>query len=272
MPSDQSTRSRGSLAGLRRLKKKGWTRPISPTSYARGVSACLENARSLLDDALILSESGRHSRAVALAVLTLEEGDKIRQLLLLCMGEGDAKGQWEAFRNHRPRLSSSLSLLTHGRFSLLQRAWASEKRKLGHDGSLAELPHLADLLKQRCLYADLLSDGTWSVPSRVVPKVASKAIIGTAALLLGITTTLVLGTDMVLAGQLEPMPGQALPDLGEMSQRGKAWHRWRMGRVGQQWGARELARHLRWVEASGSRMTRIVGSEPTRRRPGVSSR
>ena len=253
------TRGRTSLAYLRRLKVKGWARRITPTSYARGVSVCLANARSLLDDAMILLEAGRTSRAVALAILALEEGDKTRQLLLLCMGDGDAKAQWEAFRNHRPKLSASLSLLTHGTYSLIPRAWANAKRQPGHGGSLAELPLLADVLKQRCFYSDLLSDGKWSDPSRVVPKVAGKAIVGLAALFLGLTTTLALGSEMVVAGQLDPMPGQTLPDLGKMSRRGKQWHRWRMGKAGQQWGARELARHVDWVEASGSRMTRIVG-------------
>jgi len=142
MPAARASKGARSLAYLRRLKLKEWTRPISPTSYARGVSVCLENARSLLDDALILMETERNPRAVALAILALEEGDKVRQLLLLCMGEGDMKKQWEAFRGHGPKLSSTLSILTHGKYSLTQRTWAALKPKQGHVASFTDLPHL----------------------------------------------------------------------------------------------------------------------------------
>jgi len=110
------------------------------------------------------------------------------------------------------------------------------------------------------MYADLLRDGTWSVPSRTVPRVLSGVIIGIAGLFLGITTTLVLGSEMVLAGQLEPMPGQGPPDLSDLSRRGRSWYEWRMGRAGQRWGARELSRHLQWVEGAEARMTRIARS------------
>lgn len=250
-----------SIAYMRRLRVREWTKPISPASYARGVSVCLANARDLMDDAVVLLMDGRNARAVALAILALEEGDKVRQLFLLThMGDDDARKQWEAFRLHRPKLSASLSLLTHGSFSLHQRKWAALKLKGGRGMFFAELPHLANVLKERCLYADLLRDGLWSVPARTVPRVVAAGIVGLASYLLGITSTLVFGSDMTIAGQLAPMPGQHRPVMSGLSKRGERWYTWRMSRVGQQWGARELTRHMRWVVDWEARMKRIAGS------------
>ena len=222
-----------SIAYLRRVRMPGWTRRISPTAYARGVTVCLENARSLLDDALVLLEAKRRARATALAILALEEGDKVRRLLLLCMGPGEAKREWEAFRLHGPRLSASLSILTHGDYSFLPRSWASIRPKRRGSGWIGDLPHIAGMLRERCFYADLLRDGTWSVPSRMVPRGVCEAIIGIANVFLGITTTLALGSEMVVAGQLEPAPGWVRPESGGESPRGKRWTQWRMGRVGE---------------------------------------
>ena len=258
MTVDWARKGSKSTAYLRRLKMKGWTKPIGPAPYARGVSVCLGNARDLLDDAVVLLSHGRNARAVALAILALEEGDKVRQLFLLThMGSDDASKQWEAFRNHRPKLSASLSLLTHGTFSLHQLKWAALKPRGIGGAEFGELPHLADVLKERCLYADFLRDGLWSVPGRTVPRVAASGIVGLASYLLGITSTLVLGTEMTIAGQLEPMPGQS-PVMTKLSKRGERWYAWRMSGVGQRWGARELARHMGWVEDGEARMKRIL--------------
>lgn len=257
--------SSSQLAYLRRLRLKEWSRPISPATYARGVAVCLENARSLLDDALLLMESGHRARAVALAVLALEEGDKPRQLLLLCMGNESARKQWKAFRSHGPKLAAALSMFTHGDYSIRQQQWASRKPKKGHDSSNPDLPHLAQVLKERCFHADLLADGTWSVPGRTVPRAIGEAIIGVASLQLAIATTLSLGADMVAGGQVECGAGSAHVDFTDASPRGRRWLRWRTGKAGQRWGAQEWAKHTRWAQASGARMDRIVRSAGVRR-------
>jgi AbiV family abortive infection protein len=106
-----------------------WRRPIGPAAYARGVSACLENARGLIEDALVLLESGRTARAVALGILALEEGDKIKRVFRIALMTDPTaiKREWAAFRDHRPKLSSSLSLLTHGGFSIVTDRVARKK-------------------------------------------------------------------------------------------------------------------------------------------------
>jgi AbiV family abortive infection protein len=256
-----------STAYIRRVRMKGWTRRIGPTTYARGVTVSLDNARSLLEEALILFEAKRWARASALAILALEEGDKVRRLLHLTLASGDAKKEWDAFRRHGPRLSASLSLLTHGDYSLLHRSWASIRPKRGGN---TDLPHVVEILRERCLHADLLRDGTWSVPRRMVPRPVCAIIIAMVDLFLGLTTSLSLGTDMVVGGQLDPEPGQVRPDLGS-TKRGKKWMQWRMSKAGQSWGARELSRHLRWTEGHKERMGRVLRSSGLRIRRAKSS-
>jgi hypothetical protein len=59
---------------------KEWRRAIGASAYASGVSACLDNGRSLIDESHLLLEAGHISRATLLAILALEEGDNLKRL------------------------------------------------------------------------------------------------------------------------------------------------------------------------------------------------
>lgn len=255
------------LAYLRKLRSKVWTRPISPSMYARGVSTCLENARSLLDEAFLLLEAKHRARAVALAILALEEGDKPRQLLLLTMGQETAKKQWDAFRSHAPKLAASLSLLTHGKYSLLQRAWGGVKPNKGCGFPVADLPRMAEILKERCLYVDLLSDGTWSIPNRTIPAMLGEVFVGGACLQLMLTMSFPLLAGRALGGQGEDWFGKVEVGWDSASPRGRCWLRWLASQAGQAWSESEWGRHSLWVEKSADRMNRVLRAAGTGKTP-----
>jgi AbiV family abortive infection protein len=227
----------------------------------------LENARALLDEAFVLMEAKHRARAVALAILALEEGDKPRQLLLLTMGQETAKKQWGAFRAHGPKLAASLSLLTHGDYSLLQKSWAGLKPKRGHSSTDMDLAHVAQVLRERCIHADLLSDGTWSIPNRTISAMLVEAFVGAACLQLMLTSTLPLLADRALGGQAEDWFGKSDVDWDSASPRGRRWLRWRASQAGRAWSEEEWARHSRWVEESADRMNRVLRSTTARRAP-----
>lgn len=250
MANNPKWKSSRPLRYMRRLGLGEWVGPVSPAAYARGVSASLDNARSLLDDARLLMEAKRHPRAVALAMLALEESDKLRLLFLLCMG-APTKAHWKAFRDHRRKLSSSLRLLTHEKFSLFGSAAASASPPPKAAKWLRDLPNLSQVLKLRCLYVDRLRDGSWSVPSRIVPPVFTAGLLSLAAYLLVWNTSWVLAAELTVAGQQELVGLKKVNfDWSEASPCGRRWMRWRSGKAGQAWGAREWKRHGEWVARS----------------------
>jgi AbiV family abortive infection protein len=253
-----------SFSQLRRLTSEEWRRPIGPAAYARGVSCCLENARNLVDDSLSLFGARSNARAVVLAVLALEEGDKIKRLMRVALLT-DPKAierEWVAFRNHKPKLSSALSLLTHGELSMLNDRLPPKKKRFPAGAEwMADVPRLTQRLKLRCLYVTRLRDGTWTLPSKMVPRLMARVMIGGALHFFSITTTLVLGIDMLIGGQLEETPEWKRPDFSESTLRAQRWLRWRLGRVGQRWGQRELARHLEWLNKTEERSRELFGRQ-----------
>ncbi len=257
-----ATRARPLMPRLRRIKMAGWTSRISAGAYGKGVSACLENARGLLEESSLLFDAGHHARATALAILAVEEGDKVRRLLMLCLADGNLAREWEDFRNHGPKLSAAFSLFTHGKFSHLRTSWAQLRPKAGAPEWFRDLPHYAGRVKERMLYVDLLKDGSWSSPSRALPPLVCEGIILFCQMAVGVTTTFALGIDLVLHGQLEPGELQ-LPVMepASMTPQARRWFKWRSGAAGQRWGSRELARQMEWAE----RLAKM--SPKTRRRP-----
>jgi hypothetical protein len=130
------------------------------------------------------------------------------------------------------------------------------------------MPRLTERLKERCIYVTRLQDGTWTVPSKVVSRLTAEAIIAGVLLFFSLTTTLVLGAEMLVGGQLEESPGFERPDLSKATPRAKRWLRWRLGKAGQLWGQRELSRHLEWAGKAEERSRRLNSSPELARRKG----
>lgn len=119
------------------------------------------NARELLDDARFMFDAGRHARAAALAILSLEENFKKLSLLVHPLIRDDPKGRrefWRAYANHRVKSG------TPATFPFMLGEVGEEERA----ALTKELERWADALKQRGLYADCYRQGAglrWAVPS-----------------------------------------------------------------------------------------------------------
>jgi len=81
--------------------------PLNDEQIAHGMHLCFCNAKELLEDASFLKDNGRHSRALSLAILSLEELGKIPLLLntvLYPKGQNDEwKSFWSSFTSHKSK-------------------------------------------------------------------------------------------------------------------------------------------------------------------------
>ncbi|HEY7270094.1 MAG TPA: AbiV family abortive infection protein, partial [Dehalococcoidia bacterium] len=75
---------------------------VTVEEVLRGAELALKNAGDLIDDAVVLLEAGRPQRAIALAVLGMEELGKIPRMLQVQRYEADGrmKAYWKHFRDH----------------------------------------------------------------------------------------------------------------------------------------------------------------------------
>jgi AbiV family abortive infection protein len=87
-------------------------RPLDIEELAEGIKLCIENAKSLLNEAELLYSNGKLPRAFSLAVLSVEEMGKIPMLVRAACFEKDEKTRWSEFwkrwRNHEFKYGRSL--------------------------------------------------------------------------------------------------------------------------------------------------------------------
>ena len=151
---------------------------LDVSQAAEGIHIALENAQSLLDDAILLNENGRHARAVALAILSIEESGKpsiIRSILL----EQDKKAvgqRWNDYRQHKSKSQMWIlpELVVKGARRL------EDLRDMFTSNTHTQL--LEDL-KQRALYTDAYKRCKWSSPDQIMDKEIADIIIEAAAAL-----------------------------------------------------------------------------------------
>ncbi len=148
--------------------------------YAAAVAG---NARDLLADAELVLGARRWARAYALAVLAAEEWGKAYAVITLSFMPPEARAQIpvkdlrKLLEDHRMKMAGALlvRILDAGRPGVADR--------------MARMAGLADVLraveqeagdanmaKQRGLYADLLGDGTFLLPSDVSESEAGEAV------------------------------------------------------------------------------------------------
>lgn len=149
----------------------------------RYAAAVAENARSLLEDAEFLLAAGRWARAHSLAILAREEWAKAYSVLTLSLMSQETRSRLSArdlkafLEGHQLKnMGAHMLRLVNG----AQPGVAS--RVAGMAGLADELRAAeaqageANLAKQRGLYADLLADGTLSLPSSVSKDEAERMI------------------------------------------------------------------------------------------------
>lgn len=146
---------------------------LNDKQILEGMKSVSLNARELLDDARVLFDGGRHARAAALAILSLEENFKKLLLLVHPLIRDDVEGRrefWRAYANHRVKSG------TPATFPFMLGEIGEEERA----ALTKELERWADALKQRGLYADCYRRGAdlrWAVPSRDVGEVEARTAI-----------------------------------------------------------------------------------------------
>lgn len=166
---------------------------LTPKDAGDLAAACFTNAQSLLRDAQVLFDSGRHSSAAAWGILAAEEYGKA---LLCCYAitlRGDDETSWRTFwnqwRSHPMKLELAAGRLVDVVMSGLP---AEEGDDVWHQayGQLAEHVRRINRGKQAAIYVD------WQDGSVVVPFVAEYEV----RLLLDQIET-VLGVDHRFWGQ-----------------------------------------------------------------------
>lgn len=152
---------------------------LTPAAISDGMNAAARNAKDLVEDAKVLLDNGRYSRALALAILSIEESGKISVLrgLATATSESELKEQWKKFRSHRAK-NVQWILVDLG----LKGARKLEDLKPIFDED-SDHPEVLDQLKQASLYTDYSENGKWMEPNSVVDENLAKSIVKVAGIL-----------------------------------------------------------------------------------------
>jgi len=161
------------------MREKLYNQKLSPEQAAYGISLAIENARSLLADAELLKANHRFERAVALAILAIEEAGKtsiIRSILL----EDDAKElkiQWQNYRKHTHKnMLWILPDLVRKGSRHLDQMYPMVDPSSDHGKTL-------DSVKQLAFYTDAFNPLKWSTPKDVSDKNLADSLIKLAGIL-----------------------------------------------------------------------------------------
>lgn len=155
--------------------------PLTPTQIAEGISAAQENARRLLDDAILLLDAGRLPSAAALAILSIEERGKtiVLKRLALVSDPADLKTTWRDYRSHRAKNAGWIipQLISQGARTMESMASAVDQN--------ADHASILDALKQVSFYTDCLGKAHWSTPSEVIDEALVRSLISSAEMMWG---------------------------------------------------------------------------------------
>jgi AbiV family abortive infection protein len=168
------------MASKRFHRLDGYAGPLTPSQAAEGIQAATRNARSLLEDARLLAENERWSRAASLAILAIEEAGKVsllRSLVLVDDPDG-LREEWRAYRSHT-RKNVMGAFLEHVRDS----PNIEDFRSLFDKST--DRPQVLDAVKQLGFYSDCLGDAHWSLPDEVVDEDLAGSLLATASVLAG---------------------------------------------------------------------------------------
>lgn len=127
------------------------------------MTRALRNAARLAEDAQALFARDRIPSAAALAILSIEESDKVSILRQMAIAEDEKECQqlWKAYRSHTKKNTLWLfgELVQKGARSL------DELRPLVDPSS--DHPDILDQIKQLCIYTDCFTKAKWSSPDEV---------------------------------------------------------------------------------------------------------
>ena len=146
---------------------------LSAQQIVDGMNAAIRNARRLAYDAKTMLERSRYPTAVALAILSIEEREKVRILRLIAIAPNDKLLQvgWNAYVDHKSKNASWI----------LPDMIAQGVRGLDTLGPLldrkSEHAELLDQFKKIALYSDCLGNARWSEPEELVNKEIASLVV-----------------------------------------------------------------------------------------------
>jgi AbiV family abortive infection protein len=152
---------------------------------AQAMNAARRNAHDLVEDAQTLLDAGRHVRAAALAILSIEESGKVDVLRCLA-GARDADDRAAYVKD----LLSHRAKNAHWIIGALRREYPFPPLMLtalkGRDGAHAAY---LDKLKQSAIYTDVADDGTSKEPKDSIDQSLAQELIQCAIELTSDTIT-----------------------------------------------------------------------------------
>ena len=153
--------------------------PLSPKQAAEGIAAAYDTAIALLQDAELLLEHGRWARALALAILAIEEAGKAHILrgLLLARTEKERRDHWRDYRSHTKKNFAYIlpDLVSGGARSL------DDLHPLVDPNS--DHGQVLDTCKQLAFYSEAVvgvQPCNWSTPAKTIDEAFARSIIATA--------------------------------------------------------------------------------------------
>lgn len=151
---------------------------LNAEQIAAGINAATRNANRLAEDARLLLEAKRFSRAASLAVLSIEESGKVTVLRSLALAR-DKKQVSDCWRNYRSHTKKNVMWM-------LPQLFAQGARKLDDFQALfnkeADHPYLLDQIKQIGFYTDCLGEAHWSIPEEVIDEDLASMLVQIAEL------------------------------------------------------------------------------------------
>ncbi len=163
------------------MKKKldAYRGKLNAAQVAAGMNAASENAKRLVEDALLLLEAGRNPTAASLAILSIEEAGKVSILraLALATTEEETLDEWRNYRSHTKKNVAWIlpQLAANGARKL------DDLKPIFHDDS--EHPYILDQLKQLGFYTDCLGKAHWFQPKEVIDESLAKTLVQTAQII-----------------------------------------------------------------------------------------
>lgn len=163
------------------MKDRQYNQKLTPEKAAKGIDAANKNSSSLLSDAILLFENKRYERAVALAILAIEESGKssIIRAILLEDDPKEIKKGWQNYRRHHEKNAFWIvpELVAKGANHI-----EDLRKTVDKDSDHREV---LDNLKQLAFYTDVFSKCKWSIPSDVINKALAEGILHTAKIMAG---------------------------------------------------------------------------------------
>jgi AbiV family abortive infection protein len=162
------------------MKDRQYNQKLTPDDAAKGISAAIENSKSLLADALLLFDNGRYERAVALAILGIEEAGKpaVLRSIILEDDPKQLKKEWQNYRRHLEKNKNWIvpELISKGARHLEEMRQTVDKK--------SDHGQMLDNLKQLSFYTDAFSECKWSIPRQVISRELAESILAIAKIMI----------------------------------------------------------------------------------------